>query len=126
MIFQIPHHIKVLPPAIQDFKAGLLLIATDFAVMKRHGVAQPRATPHQFFGGIFHSDAPIESEQIGSYINNKQSRLATFNVFRLGILFEDFFRLFDFLGRMFIIAEIAREELFVCPEVNHTMPAEVT
>jgi len=60
MVFQIPHHIKVFPPAIQDFEAGLLLITTDFAIVKRYGAAQSRAAPYQLIGGIFHSGAPIE------------------------------------------------------------------
>ena len=59
MVFQIPHHIKVLPPAIQNFEAWLLLIATDFTIVKWHGVAQPRATPHQFLGGIFHTGSVL-------------------------------------------------------------------
>ena len=58
MVFQVPHHIKVFPPAIQDFEAGLLLITTDFTIVKWYGVAQPRATPYQFFGGIFHNGTP--------------------------------------------------------------------
>jgi hypothetical protein len=49
MVFQVPHHIKVFPPAVQYFETGLLAITTDFAIMKRDGVAQPRATPDQVF-----------------------------------------------------------------------------
>ena len=116
MVLQIPHHVKVFPPAVQNFEAGLLVIAADFAIMKRYGVAQPRATPHQFFGSIFHSG-------LNSLINH--ASLTTFHVLRLGILLENLFRLFDFIGRIFIITEIARQELLVCPEVNHTMAAEI-
>jgi hypothetical protein len=52
IIFQILHHIKVLPPAIQNFKAGLLFVTTDLAVMERYGVTQSGATPHQMFSGF--------------------------------------------------------------------------
>lgn len=54
MIFQIPDDIKVLPPAVQDFKTGLLMVAAYFAVLKRYGIAQSRATPHQFWSCTFH------------------------------------------------------------------------
>ena len=71
MVFQVPHHIKVLPPAVQNFKAGLLLITTDFAIMKRYGVAQSRATPYQFFGGIFHNCAPIPQRRDQALLVNR-------------------------------------------------------
>ena len=116
MVLHILHHVKVFPPAVQNFEAGLLVITTDFAIMKRYGVAKPRATPYQFFWGIFHSG-------LNSLIN--QAILTTFHVLRLGVLLENLFRLFDFLSRIFIVGKIARQELLVGPEVNHTMAAEV-
>ena len=33
--------------------AGLLVVATDFAIMERHRVTQTRATPYQFICCIF-------------------------------------------------------------------------
>jgi hypothetical protein len=77
MVFQIPHHIKVFPPAIQDFEAGLLLITTDFAIMKRYGAAQSRATPYQFICGIFHTGSilhcKINFELITKYARGGQA-----------------------------------------------------
>ena len=64
MVLQVPHHIKMLPPAVQNFKAGLLMITTDFTIMKRYVVAQSRATPYQFICGIFHNFAPDEQQPI--------------------------------------------------------------
>jgi uncharacterized membrane protein len=55
MVFQIAHHIKVFPPAVQNFKAWLLVVTTDLAIMTWYGVAQARATPYQYLGVIFHA-----------------------------------------------------------------------
>jgi hypothetical protein len=59
MVLQIPHHIKVFPPAVENFKTGLLLVTAGFAVMKRYGAAQSRAAPYQCISGIFHNRANL-------------------------------------------------------------------
>jgi len=77
MVFQVPHHIKVLPPAVQDFEAGLLLITADFAVVKRYVAAQSWATPYQFFCGIFHTGFilhdKINFELLAEYARGRQA-----------------------------------------------------
>jgi hypothetical protein len=77
MVLQIPHHIKVFPPAVQNFEAGLLLITTDFAIMKRYGVAQSRATPYQLICGIFHTGSilhcKINFELFAKYARGRQA-----------------------------------------------------
>jgi len=47
--FHVLHHVKMLPPAVQDFKARMLIVTADFAVLKWHGIAQARASPYQGF-----------------------------------------------------------------------------
>lgn len=47
IVLQILHHIEVLPPAIQNFKTGLLVVTAYFAIIKWYGVAQSWATPYQ-------------------------------------------------------------------------------
>ena len=43
----------------------------------------------------------------------------------LGILFENLFRLFDFFGRVFIVAEITGQVLLIRSKIDHTMAAEI-
>jgi hypothetical protein len=47
IVLQILHHVEVLPPAIQDFKTGLLVVTAYLAIIKWYGVAQSWATPYQ-------------------------------------------------------------------------------
>jgi hypothetical protein len=47
IVFQILHHIEVLPPAIQNLKTGLLVVTADFTIIERYGIAQSWATPYQ-------------------------------------------------------------------------------
>jgi hypothetical protein len=55
IVFQILHHIEVLPPAIQNLKTGLLVVTADFTIVERYGVAQPGATPYQTVLFIIHN-----------------------------------------------------------------------
>ena len=94
VVFQILHHIEMFPPAIQNFKTGLLVVTTDFTIIKRYGVAQSRATPYQFVLLLIHSLSKVEIRP-----------LSIFYDLRFGILFEYLFGFFDVLGRKIIIGK---------------------
>jgi hypothetical protein len=49
MVLHILHDVKVFPPAVQYFKAGLLIVTAGLAVFKGYRVAQPRTTPDELF-----------------------------------------------------------------------------
>ncbi len=49
MILHVLHDVEVFPPAVQDLKAGLLIITTGFAVFKGYRIAQPRTTSDELF-----------------------------------------------------------------------------
>jgi len=107
VVFQILHHIEVLPPAIQNLKAGLLLVPAYFAIIKRYGVAQSWATPHQSFLFIVHETS-----------NAKIPPLNIFNDLRFGILFEHLFRFGDILSRKFIIGKRTGKVFVIGPKVD--------
>ena len=107
IVLQILHHIEVLPPAIQNFKTGLLVVTTNFAIIKWYGVAQSWATPYQAFLFFVHETSKAEIPPLN-----------VFNDLRFWILLEHLFSFGDIFSWKFIVGKGAGKVFVIGPKVD--------
>jgi hypothetical protein len=107
VVFQILHHIEVLPPTIQYFKTGLLVVTAYFAIIKRYGVAQSWATPYQSFLFFVHETSKADIPPLN-----------VFNDLRIGILLEHLFRFGDILSGKIVVRKRTGKVLVIGPKVD--------